>query len=82
MVTIRLFATLRDLTGDSEIQLELDQPARVEDLFARLAARTPGLEAYRGSLLIAVNEEYGRWDTMVSDGDELAFFPPVSGGRP
>ncbi len=80
MVTIRFFATLRDVTGASEMELELRQPSSVADLFVRLATRFPRLEAYRNSLLVAVNQEYGTWETPVGAGDEVAFFPPVSGG--
>jgi len=80
MVTIRFFAALRDVTGVSEMELEIRQPSSVADLFARLQARHPVLQAYRDSLLVAVNEEYGSWESPVGAGDEVAFFPPVSGG--
>ncbi len=80
MVTIRLFAGLRDLVGTQELQIDLRQTSRVSELFARLADQFPALEAYRNSLMIAVNEEYGSWDSPVRAGDEVAFFPPVSGG--
>ncbi len=80
MVTIRLFAGLRDLVGAQELQLDLRQASQVSDLFVLLTSRFPALDAYRNSLMIAVNEEYGSWDSPVKAGDEVAFFPPVSGG--
>ncbi len=80
MVTIRLFAGLRDLAGTQELQFDLRQPSSVADLFLRLTAEFPSMEVYRNSLMIAVNEEYGSWDSPVEAGDEVAFFPPVSGG--
>ncbi len=82
MVTIRLFAGLRDLVGTRELRLDLRQNSRVSDLFLLLTRQFPALEAYRNSLMIAVNEEYGSWDSPVKAGDEVAFFPPVSGGVP
>lgn len=80
MVTIRLFAGLRDLVGAPQLELDIRQPSRVADLFLLLTARFPSLESYRNSLMIAVNEEYSSWDSPVKAGDEVAFFPPVSGG--
>ncbi|MFQ5740570.1 MAG: MoaD/ThiS family protein [Acidobacteriota bacterium] len=80
MVTIQLFATLRDLAGQPRIELELTERVTVKALFERLIQRWPRLKDYQPVLLIAVNEEYGQWESRVGPGDEVAFFPPVSGG--
>ncbi len=80
MLNIRLFATLRDAAGRSQLEWEWREPLTVEALFENLVRDHPRLEAYRSSLLVAVNEEYSAWDRPLSDGDEVAFFPPVSGG--
>jgi len=45
-----------------------------------LARDFPGFADYRPSLSCAVNAEYAKFTTPVSDGDEVAFMPPVSGG--
>jgi molybdopterin converting factor subunit 1 len=79
-VTVRYFAGHRDITGAAEEQLELDQGATLGALWELLIARYPRLAAYSGRLLYAVNEEYGTLETELSDGDEIAFIPPVSGG--
>ena len=81
VVKICLFASLRDVVGQSEIQLDsVPSGHTARQVFDRLALQYPGLERYGKALLVAVNQEYSGWDQVVSPGDEIAFFPPVSGG--
>lgn len=80
MVTVRFFAGLREVVGRSEIDLDVRSGATVEEVFGRLRSDFPGLAPYRPLLLVAINEEYAPWERPLVDGDELAFFPPVSGG--
>ncbi len=80
-VTIRLFARLRDLTGTSEVVVQVPAGARVSDVWSALAARHPGIVPYVSSVSAAVNADFARMDAPVSDGDEIAFLPPVSGGQ-
>ncbi len=81
MVKIILFASLRDLVGRSEVELELtDEGTTVREVFNRLEVQFPELKRYEPILLIAVNQEYTGWEQSVTAGDEIAFFPPVSGG--
>ncbi|HSR53450.1 MAG TPA: molybdopterin converting factor subunit 1 [Acidobacteriota bacterium] len=82
MIRVLFFASLRDLAGTSNVELEPSGLQTAEDVFSRLLKRYPGLGAYKPNLLVAVNEEYAQWQEPVSDGDEIAFFPPVSGGCP
>ena len=72
-VTVRLFAGLRERAGWS--RRELTGVARVGDVWAKLELgdEPPGL-------LYAVNKEYAAGDRELSDGDEVAVIPPVSGG--
>src|SRR5580765_210779 len=72
-VTVRLFAGLRELAGQSTLQLE--DVASVADVWPRL-----GLGDEPGGLLYAVNREYVSTDRQLTDGDEVALIPPVSGG--
>ncbi len=82
MLRVILFASLRDLVGSSEVELDLtDETTTVRDVFNRLEGQFPGLKRYESILLIAVNQEYTGWEQSVAAGDEIAFFPPVSGGR-
>lgn len=80
MVNVRFFASLRDLVGTAELNLPLENPCSVKEIFERLARKFPQLEKRRSRLLVAVNQEYCSWEGAVTPGDQLAFFPPVSGG--
>jgi len=80
-VRVRYFAGHRDITGKATEQVELEPGATVGTLWELLSARYPRLAAYGGRLLYAVNQDYGTLATELHEGDELAFIPPVSGGR-
>ena len=80
MVKILFFASLKDLVGKSEIEINLEEKASVRDVFQKLQIRYPSLKKYENILLVAVNQEYSNLDTPISPNDEIAFFPPVSGG--
>lgn len=79
-VTVRLFARLRDLAGSGEIVRDLEEPATVHSVWRALVAEMPALEEYERTMSVAVNADYSRMSAAVSDGDEVAFLPPVSGG--
>jgi MoaE-MoaD fusion protein len=74
-VSIRLFAGLREHAGTGTRELELADGARVADVWSALDLGTepPGL-------LYAVNKTYANAESALSDGDEVALIPPVSGG--
>ncbi|HSC29441.1 MAG TPA: molybdopterin converting factor subunit 1 [Vicinamibacterales bacterium] len=80
LVTIRLFARLRDLVGASEITRELPEPATARTAWEAIAREFPAAAAYERAVSCAVNEDYARWTTPLNAGDEVAFLPPVSGG--
>ncbi len=76
-VTVRYFASLRDRMGRADETLELDGDSMsVSDVWAKVADG----QSIPDSTLISVNMEYTDADTVLKDGDELAFFPPVTGG--
>jgi len=76
-ITVRYFASLRDRMGRADEALELDgDSVSVADVWAKV---TDG-QTIPDSTLISVNMEYTDADTVLKDGDELAFFPPVTGG--
>ena len=78
-VTVLFFGAARDIVGQPEIQLAL--PAKTAaGALEELLQRFPGLRRFGRSLLFAVNQEYAQPDREIRDGDELALFPPVSGG--
>ena len=80
LVTIRLFARLRELTGATELKREIPRGATARAAWDALIAEFPPLAPYASSISCAVNEEYAPWATPLSEGDEVAFLPPVSGG--
>jgi MoaE-MoaD fusion protein len=75
LVRVRLFAVLRERAGRDELELELPEGARVRDALERVQDVAGGLR-----LVMAVNREYADADAPLSQGDELALIPPVSGG--
>jgi molybdopterin converting factor subunit 1 len=79
-VTIRLFARLRDVAGAGELTREVPPGADVRAVWCALVGEFPAMAPYEGSISSAVNADYARMDARVSDGDEVAFLPPVSGG--
>ena len=79
-VTIRLFARLREIAGTGELVLDLAAPTTIGAVWAELASRYGDLAPYGASVSAARNLEYARMNTAVSEGDEIAFLPPVSGG--
>jgi molybdopterin converting factor subunit 1 len=79
-ITVRLFATLRQLAGWKEKIIDLAEPTTVAELMTKLAAEYPGLNLTERTLYAAVNMEYAQQERSLQDGDEVAFFPPVSGG--
>ena len=79
-VTIRLFARLRELAGRSEWTCEVPAGATVADVWRALVVHVPAVVALESSVSCAVNADFSRMDAVVTDGDEIAFLPPVSGG--
>jgi MoaE-MoaD fusion protein len=75
----RCFATLREVSA-ARTDLELSDSATVADAWAALVARHAGLRPHREYTQAARNGEAVGWDEPLTDGDEVAFLPPVSGG--
>jgi molybdopterin synthase catalytic subunit len=75
VVTVRLFAGLRERAGRGSLELELPDGARVSDALAAMDDLAAGVP-----VVMAVNREYAAADAVLSAGDELALIPPVSGG--
>jgi molybdopterin converting factor subunit 1 len=80
LVTVRLFARLRELAGTAELTRELPDGSTAEALWRTLARDFPSMADYERAVSCAVNEEYARLTTVLKQGDEVAFLPPVSGG--
>lgn len=81
MIKVLFFAQVRELVGCDSIELEPCY-SDVEQLRAFLAGKGDRWELAleSGKLLAAVNQTLVSFDTPLADGDEVAFFPPVTGG--
>jgi len=79
-VRVRLFASLREAVGTSEVELDLADGSTAEDAWLSLARKHADLAPRRGRLTAAINRRYAPFDTPLHEGDELVFVPPVSGG--
>jgi sulfur-carrier protein len=79
-IRVLFFASLADITGMRETTVEAVSVLDVASVFDRFAKEFPLLENYRSSVLFALNSEFARPGSPMRDGDELALFPPVSGG--
>ena len=75
-VRVKYFGSLRERMGRAEDCLTLESEATVADIWARASTGQP----MPVNLLAAVNLEYAQPGQAVADGDEVAFFPPVTGG--
>ena len=81
MIKILYFAWLRERTGVSAEDFSLPpEVATVAGLMDCLAARHPKAFAARATIRCAVNQDFAALDAPVRAGDEVAFFPPVTGG--
>ena len=79
-VTVKLFARLREIAGTDTLAREMPEGSTAGDVWSSLAAEWPPLAAFQSTVSAAVNAEYARMTRTLSDGDEVAFLPPVSGG--
>lgn len=80
MVRVRLFASLREIVGRGELELELRDGSTPADAWRELSLGHPALGQKRASLAAAINQRYASFDDDLAEGDELVFIPPVSGG--
>lgn len=75
-VRVKYFASLRETIGRSDDELAFTTATTVAEVWKQATQNMPQPDR----LLVAVNQEYANFDRQVSDGDEVAFFPPVTGG--
>ncbi len=74
-IAVKYFASMRDIMGKTDESVELNDDANITDLWAKVSTST-----MPENTLIAVNMEYTSQAHKLVDGDEVAFFPPVTGG--
>jgi molybdopterin converting factor subunit 1 len=79
-VRVLFFGVLKDVAGKASETIELGEGAAVSDLLSSLEMKIPAISKFFSSLAIAVNQEYAKVETRLKAEDEIALFPPVSGG--
>ena len=79
-VRLLFFAVLRDIAGTDMRELAVDEGTTARDVWQSLRIEFAKLADYTQPPMIAVNESYAAPETILRDGDELAFIPPVAGG--
>ncbi len=75
-ITVKFFASLSEQLGKREVRLDFVQSTSLDHIWQQVS---DGLTR-PDNLLMAINMEYAKPDQLVEDGDEVAFFPPVTGG--
>ena len=79
-VTVQFFGMLQEFAGRERSTVELPDGAELGMLYERLRQEMPQLASFQRSIALAVNHEYSGLEAILKDGDEVALFPPVSGG--
>lgn len=79
-VKILFFASARELTGETNIYLDLEEGTLSDTLPGKLQQLYPDLDIERDRMSIAINQVYIREPTVLKEGDTIAILPPISGG--
>jgi len=79
-VTVKLFARFKEAAGTGKLTTELPDNATAGDLVESLREKFDGLTLTAEQTILSVNQEFAAADAILQDGDEVAIFPPVSGG--
>lgn len=79
-VRVQFFSHLKDVMGTDELELEMNEDARVSDLLENLYARAPRLRDWEQSILIGAGVEFVERDYALRPDESIAVMPPVQGG--
>ncbi len=79
-IKVKLFSIYQEVFGKSELDLLIADKTKIEDVLALLIAQKPQLAKWREVTRFGVNLQFVAADTVLRDGDEVVFIPPVSGG--
>jgi molybdopterin synthase sulfur carrier subunit len=74
-ITVKYFAGLREQMGKAEELLTINKSTPIAEVWKNVSGETKP-----ENILMAINMEYVKSDAIVKEGDEVAFFPPVTGG--
>ncbi len=76
-VSVKYFASLRELMGESSVFIDIDKESSIDDVWQYV---TKNKKIELDNVMATVNMEYVKSSYVIRDGDEIAFFPPVTGG--
>jgi molybdopterin converting factor subunit 1 len=79
-ITVQLFATLKERVGHPAVTLHVQPQSTVADLLDELVRQYPALTPNLSSLIVSVNQNFASRSSNIKAEDEIALFPPVSGG--
>ena len=79
-VTVRLFATYREIAGSKELRVRVAEGSTLRTLLDSIYASHPRLKGFEETMLLAVNHEFAEPTARLREGDEVALMPPISGG--
>ena len=82
MITLKYFASLKSIANKDDDRLDIENPITIDQLSDTISKTAPkmGEMIREKKVLISVNQEMASVDTVIHDGDEVAFLPPFSGG--
>ena len=82
MITLKYFASLKAIAEKEEDHLDIENPITIDQLSDIISKTAPkmGIMIREKKVLISVNQEMASVETIIYDGDEVAFLPPFSGG--
>lgn len=79
-ITVKFFARLRELAGTDKIECSLAADTTISELLQALQNEHPKLAGVASDTIVSLNKDFADPQTRLRDGDEVALFPPVSGG--
>lgn len=79
-ITLKLFAVYQDVLGTPEMAMELPAKTTVGELCDRICTQHPALKRWQTLTRFGINLQFVDTDTLLKEGDEVVFIPPVSGG--
>ena len=82
MITVKFFASLKTIAEKEEDRIEIENSISIDQLGEIISKTSPKMgDIIRDKrVMISVNQEMADTDTIIHDGDEVAFIPPVQGG--
>lgn len=79
-VTLKLFAAYQEAVGVADMVMELPEAVTVGELCDRICTQYPDLKRWQDLTRFGINLQFVEANTLLNDGDEVVFIPPVSGG--